>query len=305
MKYSNLKGSLILITAAIIWGLAFTAQSKAGETVPPFTVNALRSFISAAALYAFYKVKNFKKSSRFLPDDPQKRKVCLVGGIVCGIFLAVSVNFQQFGIAAYPSGAAAEARSGFITALYVILVPLFSAFTGKKPRLAAWIGASVAVFGFYLLCFSGGISGIYLGDVLVLLCALGFTFHIISVDRYVGATGGIRLSVMQFAVCGTVSAALAVIFENGTVQIEGIISAALPILYLGIISSGVAYTLQIIGQKFAEPSVASVSMSLESVFAALGGWLISGNSLSVREMSGCALVFAATVISQLSPDNEK
>lgn len=305
MKYGNLKGSLILITAAIVWGLAFTAQSLAGESVPPFTVNALRSFISAVVLYGFYRLRARGVTKRFLPYEPEKRKFCLAGGIVCGLCLAVSVNFQQFGIAAYPSGAAAEARSGFITALYVIMVPLFSAFAGRKIRLPVWIGAVIAIAGFYLLCFSGGMLGIYLGDALVLLCALGFTFHIMAVDKYVEAVGGIRLSVLQFAVCGTASSVLALLFERNTVSLDGIISAALPIIYLGVISSGLGYTLQIIGQKYAEPSVASVSMSLESVFAALGGWLISGNALSLREIAGCALVFAANITAQLTPKTEK
>lgn len=297
MKKNNLKGSLILCLTALIWGLAFVAQSDGGELVPPLTFNALRSLIAAAALYIFYKVTSFKKEKHFFPQDKALKKQYITAGAVCGAMLAISVNFQQFGISAYPAGAAAEARSGFITALYVVFVPLLSFFFGKKVSPVIWASVAVAVVGFYMLCLSGGISGIYTADILVFICAFCFAGQIISVDKFVGLTGGVKLSVMQFTVAGALSAVFAIIFERPTV--ENIIAAAPQILYLGIVSSGVGYTLQIVGQKYAEPSVASLSMSLESVFAALGGWLISGNTLSVREFIGCALVFAAIVVAQI------
>ena len=305
MKYSNLKGSLILITAALIWGLAFVAQSGAAALVPPFTFNALRSFIGAGALYIFFAITNHKQKKPFFPKEKTERKGYYMAALVCGLCLAVSINFQQFGIAAYPKGVASEARSGFITALYVILVPIFSVFFRKKVGIAVWLGVLVAVVGVYMLCFSEGVSGIYLGDILVLLCAFSFTFHIMSVDKYVGLTGGVKLSIMQFLICGAVSAVLALIFELGAINPHNILAAAPQILYLGIMSSGVAYTLQIVGQKFAEPAVASISMSLESVFAALGGWIISGNSLSGSELLGCGLVFAAIIIAQLPQFSKK
>lgn len=305
MKYSNLKGSLILITAALIWGLAFVAQSGAAALVPPFTFNALRSFIGAGGLYIFFAITNHKQKKSFFPKEKNERKSYYMAALVCGLCLAVSINFQQFGIAAYPNGVASEARSGFITALYVILVPIFSVFFRKKVGLAVWLGVLVAVVGVYMLCFSEGVSGIYLGDILVLLCAFSFTFHIMSVDKYVGLTGGVKLSIMQFLICGVVSAVLALIFELGAINVQNILAAAPQILYLGIMSSGVAYTLQIVGQKFAEPAVASISMSLESVFAALGGWIISGNSLSGSELLGCGLVFAAIIIAQLPQFSKK
>lgn len=299
MKYSNLKGSLILITAALIWGLAFVAQSGAAALVPPFTFNALRSFIGAGALYVFYRVMNRKEKKPFSPHEKSEKKGYYTAALVCGICLAVSINFQQFGIAAYPKGVASEARSGFITALYVILVPIFSVFFRKRVGLFVWTGVLIAVIGVYMLCFSEGVSGIYLGDILVLLCAFSFTFHIMSVDKYVAVTGGVKLSILQFFVCGIISAVLGIVFELGAMVPSNILSAAPQILYLGIMSSGVAYTLQIVGQKYAEPAVASISMSLESVFAALGGWLISGNGLSNRELLGCGLVFVAIIVAQL------
>ena len=299
MKYNNIKGSLILIAAALIWGLAFVAQADAADLVPPFTFNALRSFIGAGALYLFYILTNFKAKKSFFPKELKEKKGYFIAALVCGICLAVSINLQQFGITAYPKGVASEARAGFITALYVILVPIFSVFVRKKVGAAVWAGVIIAMVGVYLLCFSGGVSGIYLGDVLIFLCALSFTLHIMSVDKYVGLTGGVKLSIMQFFVCGVISAVLAIIFESAKIEIGNILAASPQILYLGIMSSGVAYTLQIVGQKFAEPAVASISMSLESVFAALGGWVISGNILSGRELLGCGLVFVAITVAQL------
>ena len=297
MKQNNLKGSLILCTASLIWGLAFVAQSDAADLVPPFTFNALRSFIGAAALFVFYKITNRKRKEGFFPADKALKKQYFLAASVCGLMLAISVNLQQFGLAAYPNGAAAEARGGFITALYVVLVPVIPFFTGKKTSPVIWLSVLVALSGFYLLCLSGGVGGIYLGDLLIFICAVSFSLHILSIDKFVGITGGVKLSVMQFTVVGVLSSVLALIFERP--ELSNILSAAPQILYLGIMSSGVAYTLQIVGQKYAEPSVASLSMSLESVFAALGGWIISGNSLSVKEFCGCALVFAAIITAQL------
>lgn len=297
MKQNNLKGSLILCTASLIWGLAFVAQSDAADLVPSFTFNALRSFIGAAALFVFYKITGRKRKESFFPADKALKKQYYLAAAVCGLMLTVSVNLQQFGLAAYPSGAAAEARGGFITALYVVLVPVISFFTGKKTSPVIWLSVLVALSGFYLLCLSGGVGGIYLGDLLIFICAVSFSLHILSIDKFVGITGGVKLSVMQFTVVGVLSSVLALIFERP--ELSNILAAAPQILYLGIMSSGVAYTLQIVGQKYAEPSVASLSMSLESVFAALGGWVISGNSLSVKEFCGCALVFAAIITAQL------
>ncbi len=301
MKQNNIKGSIILITAALIWGLAFVAQSGAAGLVPPFIFNALRSFIGALALYIFNLIINRKEGLRFFPKKREDRKTFYKAALVCGICLAVSINFQQFGIALYPEGAASEARAGFITALYVIIVPIMSVFSRKRVSLAVWAGVIVAIAGIYMLCFSEGIGGIYLGDILVFACAISFSLHIMSVDRFVGKTGGIKLSIMQFAVAGVISLIFSLIFETDKIVLSNILSASLQILYLGIMSSGVAYTLQIVGQKYAEPTVASISMSLESVFAALGGWIISGNALSYREIIGCVLVFFAIIVAQIKP----
>lgn len=300
-KYSNLKGSLLLCLAALIWGLAFVAQSGAADLVPPFLMCCLRSFISAVFLYSVYRLLNIKKKASVFPSDKTSRKTVITGGIVCGTALAVATNLQQFGIALYPSGAAVEAHAGFITALYVIIVPLFSIFRRKKVATAVWIAVVIALAGFYMLCFSGGTDGLYLGDIIVFFCAISFSIHILCVDKYVEEVGGIRLSMLQFIVCGIISGILSLIFDTPSISLQNVISAAPQILYLGIMSSGIAYTLQIIGQRYAEPAVASITMSLESVFAALGGWLIAGNPLGANELWGCALVFFAIILAQLPP----
>lgn len=305
MKLNNFKGSLILILAALIWGLAFVAQDSAADFLPSFSINALRCFIGAGVLLIFHFITNIKAQKPFFPKEKKLKKQYFIAAIVCGICLAISVNFQQFGLAAYPKGVAASARAGFITALYVILVPVFSIFLKKKINLFVWLGVIIAIIGVYMLCFKGGIDGIYLGDILVFLCAISFSLHIIFIDKFVHITGGVKLSIMQFIVCGIVSAVLSLIFDASKLSASNLLNAAPYILYLGIMSSGIAYTLQIVGQKFAEPAVASISMSLESVFAALGGWLIAGDKLSSSELLGCGLVFVAIIIAQLPPISKK
>ena len=298
MKFlNNVKGSAILALAALIWGLAFVAQAQAADLVPPFAFNSIRCFIGAAALFVALSVKSVKTQKPIFPTEKAKIKEMLIGGILCGIFLAVSVNFQQFGLSVYPEGSASEARAGFITALYVVLVPVVSMFFGKRSNVIIWGAVAVAVCGIYLLSLSEGLHNIYLGDLLMLGCALTFTFHILVIDRYGEPVGGMLLSALQFLVAGVISGLLALCME--TIVWENVLAATPQLLYMGIMSSGVAYTLQIYGQRYAEPPVASLTMSLESVFAALGGWIISGNTLTPREFGGCALVFTAIVLAQL------
>lgn len=294
---NNLKGSAILCLAALIWGLAFVAQSQASDLVPPFIFNALRSFIGALFLFFLQLINTKRRSLPLFPREKSARKQALLGGLLCGVLLTVSVNFQQFGLANYPAGTASEARAGFLTALYVIIVPLFSIFSKRRVGLPVWLAVAIATVGIYLLSLSGGIENIYLGDILVFCCAISFSLHILAVDRFGEPVGGTLLSMLQFLVCGILSLLLSLCFE--TVIWEHIFAAAPQILYLGIMSSGVAYTLQIYGQAYAEPAIASITMSLESVFAALGGWLISGNTLTDREFLGCALVFLAILLAQL------
>lgn len=301
MKKSNLKGSLILCTASLLWGLAFVVQNRAADKVPPFTFNCLRSFIAAIFLFGFMCVMSIKNKDYTPVPKTADKKLLLKSGIFCGVMLAISTNFQQFGIAAYPDGVPTEARTGFLTALYVVIVPILSVFAKKKVSPVLWGSVAVAVIGFYMLCLFEGTGGFYFADVLVLLCAVAFSLHIILIDKYCDAVGGIRLSAFQFIFCGITSGILSLVFELNSVSMTDIKSVIPEILYMGIVSSGIAYTLQIIGQKYAEPSVASLSMSLESVFAALGGWIISGNALKGNEIIGCLLVFSAIILAQI-PD---
>ncbi len=298
-KRSNLKGSLILCTAALLWGLAFVVQNRAADKIPPFAFNCLRSFIGAIFLFGFMSIMSIKNKDYLPMPKTINKKLLFTGSAICGTVLAIATNFQQFGIAAYPKGAPIEARSGFITALYVIIVPMLSVFVKKRVPLIVWLSSLVAIAGFYMLCLYQGAGGFYIADILVLFCTLAFSIHIIVVDKYCGAIGGVRLSAFQFIFCGVVSGIMSIIFEHDIISIANIKSVIPEILYMGIVSSGIAYTLQIVGQKFAEPAIASLSMSLESVFAALGGWIISGNALKSNEIAGCTLVFTAIVLAQI------
>ena len=298
MAKNNLKGTLILTFGALIWGFAFVAQSAA-RAVPPMTLNFLRFLISAACLGLVLKISGIKTRELIFPKDKAKLKTSLSAGVICGFMLALSANLQQSGIAAYPAGVSAEARAGFLTALYVILVPIISVVLGKKIHPLVWISVFIALIGVYMLCAKGGFSGFYTGDFLMLACALGFSVQILCVEKYCGTVGGLRLSFLEFLFCSLFSLAAALVFETGKINIADIKSAIGSILFLGVMSGGVGYTLQIVGQKYAEASVASIAMSLESVFAALGGWLILSHSLKWYEISGCVLVFAAIILAQL------
>ena len=284
--------------AALIWGMAFVVQDSVADKIPPFIFNSIRSFIGAGFLFSFMGIMSVRdKKFTPVPKDMDKKQLILAGTL-CGIMLAVSTNLQQFGIALYPDNVPNSARSGFLTALYVVIVPILSVFVRKRVSAVVWIAAFVALIGFYMLCLFEGVSGFYLADVLLLCCALTFSLHIIIVDRYCGIVGGVRLSAFQFIVAGIVSGILALIFELDAINLKNILDCTWQILYMGIVSSGIAYTLQIVGQKYAEPAIASITMSLESVFAALGGWVIKGAALNTNEIIGCTLVFAAIILAQ-------
>lgn len=298
MVKNNLKGSLILSLGALIWGFAFVAQSAA-RSVSPMTLNFLRFAVSAVVLAAVLKTFGVKTHEPIFPKQKEKLKTALVAGAVCGFMLALSANLQQAGIALYPEGVSCEARAGFLTALYVILVPIISSIFGKRIHIFVWFAVLLATAGVYMLCTRGGFEGIYISDALLFACALGFSVQILCVEKYCDAVGGLRLSFLEFAFCSLFSLIAALIFEFGKTNIADVKSAIWSILFLGVMSGGVGYTLQIVGQKYAEASVASIAMSLESVFAAIGGWLILSHSLSLHEIIGCLLVFAAITLAQL------
>lgn len=299
----NFKGNLLLVLAAMLWGVSFVMQDKAGAILSAFAINGIRSIIGCAVLVPLILFFSKKNCRPVFEKTPRERKDLLVSGVLCGIFLTIATNFQQFGIILYPEEAAASGRSGFITALYVVLVPLFAIFMKKRISFTVWIGVALAVVGMCLLCLSDGIHGIYLGDIFVILCALAFTMQIICIDKFADRVDGVKLSALQFFVCGILSLILMFIFENPTLQE---ITASMPyILYLGVVSCGIAYTLQIIGQQYSKnPTVASILMSLESVFAALSGVILVGEKFTLRETLGCIIMFAAIVFAQL-PRREK
>lgn len=289
----SIKGNIILLITATIWGIAFVAQSVGMDYVGPFTFNGVRFLIGGIILIpCSVLLKRFDPPK----DEPKDNKTLIKAGIICGILMFTATTFQQFGIMHTSVG-----KTGFITALYVILVPILGLVTGKKPGIRIWVGAVIAIVGFYFLCIKEGFS-IETGDMLVFVCAFVFAMHIMVVDRYIPFVNGVKLSCIQFLVAGTISSILMFIFESP--DINAVVSAWQPILYAGIMSCGVAYTLQIIGQKYTNPFLASLILSLESVISVLAGWLFLGEVLSVRELIGCVLVFGAIVIAQLPSKSE-
>lgn len=301
MKPKPLLSSVLLLTAAIIWGFAFVAQEKIADTIPPFTVNAVRSVIASIALIPVAAVIRGMQGKKLLEETPQDRKKLIKAGAICGVMLCVSVNLQQFGIALFPEGAPASAHSGFLTALYIIFVPIFGLFIGKKPGIFVAIAVVLATVGLYFLCLYGGFGALYLGDVVVLICGAAFAIQILCVDRFIGEVDGVKLSSLQFFVTGVLSAILMLIFEKP--DASAILAAWQPILYLALMSSGVGYTLQIIGQKYSSsPTLASILMSMESVFAVVGGVIFMGAIPKVNEWIGCGIMLIAIIIAQLPSD---
>lgn len=300
----NFKGNALLILAALLWGVSFVMQDKAGEVLSPFAINGIRSVIGSFFLIPIIIFFSKRSGRPVFEETVKQRKDLLVSGVLCGAFLCIATNFQQFGIILYPEEAAASGRSGFITALYVVLVPVFGIFMKKKVGITVWIGVFLAVIGMCLLCLSNGIGSVYLGDLIVLCCALAFTMQIICIDKFADRVDGVKLSSLQFLVCGLLSLILMLIFEEPTIAQ---VKESLPyILYLGIVSCGIAYTLQIVGQQYSKnPTVASILMSLESVFAAISGAILIGERFTLRETLGCAIMFAAIVFAQLPQHNKK
>lgn len=227
------------------------------------------------------------------PKEKSERKTLLAAGLVCGTFLFAASAAQQIGITINPS----TAKAAFLTAMYVVMVPVFGLFLGRKGSAQLWVSMVIAVAGLYMLCMKNGFGGIETSDWILLSCAVLFSFQIMSIDHFSPLVDGVRLSLIQFIVVAVESSAAALIFETPTLAEYG--ANFLPVVYCGVMSSGAGYTLQILGQKDLNPAIASLIMCLESVFSALGGWLLLGQNLSMRESAGCALIFAAVVLSQL------
>lgn len=297
------KGPILLLITAMLWGFAFVAQTSAADSVEPFTFNASRNFVGAlflSGVIAFRKQKGQDRAPNSRPGGYSYRTL-LIAGALCGIALFAASYLQQAGITAYPPEAAASSRSGFVTATYMVMVAVMLVFLGKRPHPVVFVAVGVAMLGMYLLCVPNGLGSVYTGDWLVLASALGYAIHILIIDRYT-YIDGVRLSRVQLLVAGVISLVCALLFEHPS--LPAILNALIPILYAGICSDGIAYTLQIVAQKTTDATVASIIMSLESVFAALGGWLVLSESLSAVELLGCLLVFAAVLLSQV-PDMKK
>ena len=293
---AHTRNTLLLVLCALIWGTAFSAQSM-GAGLGAFTFLACRSWLALAVLIPAVFFFDRYREKHGLPDErpitSSSRRLLLRGGVICGLFLFGASFAQQFAITLHAS----TAKAGFITAMYVVLVPLLGLLLGRKSSLQLWFCAAVSLLGLYLLCMSGGFEAVQASDLILLCCALLFAMQIMAVDRFSPRTDGVRLSLVQFcttAVCSTIAALL---LEHPS--LSDILSNAGAIAYCGIFSSGIAYTLQILGQKDLDPTIASLAMCLESVFAALSGFLLLHQTLTLREAAGCALIFLAVVLSQI------
>ena len=294
-KRGELLHTLALLVCAAIWGSAFVAQSVGAEYVGAFTFLAVRNWIAVVFLIPVIFVRDtiLKKRGRpsVRPANRTQRRFLLMGGAACGFFLCAASAFQQVGIR-YTT----TAKAGFITALYVVIVPILSVFFGKSVKSRIWMCVALAVLGLYLLCMRGELS-LSFGDGVVLVCAFLFACQIMTVDYFAPQVDTVRLSQTQFLVTALLSTVCMFFFED--LSTDSLIKALPSIAYAGVMSSGVAYTLQIIGQQNLNPAIASITMSLESVFAALAGWIVLGQSMTVRELAGCVLMFAAIILAQL------
>lgn len=295
MDIKTFRKSLLLFLAAVIWGVAFVSQSKGMEYMGPFTFNATRTLLGAAVLIPLIVFRR-KKEGAGRREIPWK--IILPGGICCGLALMAGSTLQQFGIMYTTVG-----KAGFITTLYIIFVPIAGIFIGRRAAPVVWVGAVLAAVGMYLLCISESFS-VNKGDALVFVCALCFTVHIMVIDYFSPKADGVMISCVQFLVCGLVCLVPALIFEKP--QMSQILSGWIPVFYAGVMSCGVAYTLQIVGQKDMNPTVAALVLSLESVISVIAGWaayrvgfLKEDQTLSARQLAGCAIVFAAVILVQL------
>lgn len=295
MKRQKFLGPLSLFIAALIWGTAFVAQDKGMDYIEPFTFQAVRSFIGGIFLLIIIYIRDsFKKYKREpIKDEKTDNKATFIGGVCCGAVLTVAACLQQFGIKYSTVG-----KAGFITSLYVIFVPFCSLFFKKKIRPIIFVSAFLASAGLYLLCMTESFS-LSFGDTLLLICAFSFTAHIIVIDRFSPKADCIKLSCVQFFTVGVLATILMFVFEKPSLQ--AILDATGPLLYTGVLSSGIAYTLQIIGQKHTEPAIASLLMSLESIFAVLAGAVILSQIPTLSEAFGCIILFVAIIIAEFPP----
>lgn len=330
----SLRNPLLLVITAIIWGVSFVAQSEGGDAVGCFSFNCIRSIIGGVVLIPVIKLlESFNNANevksdegdsarsvdvinnidvinnvddiKFKSNTVRKRnfdKTLVCGGVCCGIILALASNLQQVGIhLGTPAG-----KAGFLTTCYILIVPIMGFFVGKKCGLNIWIGVVIALAGLYMLCINGDMQ-IQSSDIIVLICSVVFSLHIMVIDHYSPLVNGVKMSCIQFLVCGIVSAVPMVIvemkpFSNGfpswIAQFDNF-EAWIAILYAGVMSCGVAYTLQIVGQKGVNPTIASLILSMESVFAVVAGFIILGEALTKKEICGCVCMCIAIALAQI------
>ena len=289
-----MKNNILLVLTALIWGCAFVAQSVGMDYVGPFTFNMARFLIGAIVLLPVIWFMDRQRKTG--AEKGAGQKTLIIGGICCGIALAVASTLQQWGILFTTVG-----KAGFITAMYIVIVPLLGIFIGKKVRPLIIGCVAIAVVGFYFLCMTESLR-LGLGDFLVLLCAIAFSIHILVIDHFSPKVDGVKMSAIQFLTAAIISAVPTLLWEQPV--FTEILQAWQPVLYAGVMSCGVAYTLQIIAQKNADPTVASLLLSLESVFSVLAGWVLLGQGLSLKELFGGVLIFCAIILAQL-PEKKK
>lgn len=291
MKSNHLHSNLLLLLAAIIWGFAFVAQRAGMEHVGPFTFNGIRFLLGGLSLLPLLLLPSNRTGNEG-NQAPAWNKPALIAGVLAGLVLFTAASFQQVGMIYTTAG-----KAGFITGLYVILVPVFGMFTGHNTRFSIWSGAIVAVAGLYFLSITDQFT-IDPGDAFVLVSAFFFAVHILVIARFSKAVSIIRLSVIQFFTTSVLSLLVALLTEE--IILSDVFSAAIPILYGGIFSVGIAYTLQVAGQKHAHPASASIILSLESLFAVVGGWLVLNEQMSARGLFGCVLMLTGMILAQIN-----
>ena len=304
MKSRQVRNSILLVLTAFIWGIAFVAQSEGGNAVGPFTFNGIRSLIGSIVLLPVIALLDRMKLTSKKPVTKAEKKTLLIGGLSCGVLLFLASSAQQLGIClGTPAG-----KAGFLTACYILLVPVLGLFLKKKCGVRVWVGIAITLVGLYLLCMSETLR-LQSSDLLLLACALLFAVHILVIDYFSPRVDGVRMSCIQFLVCGILSL-IPMFFSEIHVGADVWLAkltdpgAWLAILYAGVLSCGVAYTLQIVGQNGINPTVASMLLSLESVFSGLAGWIILKQSLGAKELLGCGLIFIAIILAQL-PEKKK
>ena len=304
MKSRQVRNSILLVLTAFIWGIAFVAQSEGGNAVGPFTFNGIRSLIGSIVLLPVIALLDRMKLTSKKPVTKAEKKILLIGGLSCGVLLFLASSAQQLGIClGTPAG-----KAGFLTACYILLVPVLGLFLKKKCGAKVWVGIAITLVGLYLLCMSETLR-LQRSDLLLLACALLFAVHILVIDYFSPRVDGVRMSCIQFFVCGILSLIpmfFSEIRAGADVWLANLsdTGAWLAILYAGVLSCGVAYTLQIVGQNGINPTVASLLLSLESVFSVLAGWIILKQNLGAKELLGCGLIFIAIILAQL-PEKKK